>query len=33
VLLPDTLRRRKVVGAALREGTLRVTFGQGRKTA
>jgi arsenite-transporting ATPase len=33
VLLPDTLRRRKVVSAALREGTLRVTFAQGRKTA
>jgi arsenite-transporting ATPase len=33
VLLPDTLRRRKVVGAALREGTLRVTFDQGRKSA
>jgi arsenite/tail-anchored protein-transporting ATPase len=33
VLLPDTLRRRKVVGAALRDGTLRVTFEQARKTA
>lgn len=30
VLLPDSLRRRKVAGAELRDATLRVTFGGGR---
>ena len=32
VLLPDSLRRRKVVAAALRDDTLRVTFSPGRAT-
>ena len=31
VLLPDSLRRRKVAGASLRKGRLRVTFGPGRR--
>ena len=30
VLLPDSLRRRKVVAAALRDDTLRVSFSAGR---
>ncbi len=32
VMLPDTLRRRTVVGAALRDETLRVTFSAVRRT-
>jgi hypothetical protein len=32
VLLPDSLRRRKVEAAALRDDTLRVSFSAGRAT-
>jgi arsenite-transporting ATPase len=33
ILLPDSLHRRKVVGAELRDGSLRVTFGAERTAA